>query len=88
MGRRQAGDLGDQGAPIRLIGPFQSEILAPVQEYVGGRLDAEQVTESMELLGILLVEEEGLQVQPVEQDQAPEAVGPLDGLRVSAEPVR
>ena len=86
--RRQAGQLGDQDAPVRLVAPLQSEILAPVQQHVGRGVGAQDVAEPVELDGILLVEEQGLHVELVEQDQPALAVGPVDRLGVPAESLR
>ena len=86
--RRQGGDLGDQRTAVRLVGPFQAEILAPVQEHVGGGLHAQQVAEPVELAGILLIEEQGLHVELFEQDQPANAVGPLDRIGVPPESFR
>ena len=85
--RRQTGDLGDQDAPVGVVGPLQSEILAPVQQQIGGCIAAEQVAQPAKLRGMLFVKEDRLQVQPVEQHQPAQAVGPLDRLGISPEPL-
>ena len=85
--RRQAGDLGDQDAPVRLVRPLQAEILAPVQQQIGSRIAPEQVAQPAKLGGMLFIKEDRLQVQPVEQHQAAQTVGPLDRLGISPEPL-
>ncbi len=87
LGRRQAGDLGDQDTPVGVVGVLQSEILAPVEQDVGGGVSAEEITEPAKLGGMLFVEEKRLQVETVEQYQAAEAVGAFDRLGVPPEPL-
>ena len=87
LGRCQAGDLGDQDAPVGVVGTLQSEILAPVEQDVGGSISAEKIAQPAKFGGVLLVKEDRLEVQTVEQDQPAQAVGPFDRLGVSPEPV-
>ena len=82
------GKLGDQDAPIGLVAPLQSEVLAPVQQQIGRGVGAQDVAQAVELDGILLVEDQRLHVELVQQDQSPLAIGPVDRLGVPAESLR
>ena len=73
--------------PVGIVGPLQSEILAPVEQHIGGRIGPEEIAQPAKLAGMLLVKEDRLQVQPVEKHQPLQAVGPLDVLGGSTEAV-
>ena len=62
----EAGDLGDECATVRFVGALQSEILAPVEKKIGGRVAAEDVAQPAKFRGMLLIKKDGLDVQPVE----------------------
>ncbi len=57
-----------------------------MQQQIGGRVGAQHVAQSTEVRGVLLVEEDRLQIQPVKQDETVQAVGPFDCACVSPEP--
>ena len=87
LGGRQTGDLGDQDAPVGVVGTLQSEILTPVEQDIGGRISPEEIAQPAKFRGMLFVKEDRLQVQTVEQYQAAQAVGSFDRLGVPPEPV-
>ena len=78
LGRPEPSDLGDQDAPVGVVGPLQPEVLAPVEQQVGRRVVGQAVAESPEVLGVLLVQVNRFEVEPVQQGEPAEAVGPLD----------
>ena len=66
---------------------FSPKYSRQCEQQVGGRVAAEQVAQPAKLVGVLLVEEDRLEVQPVQQHEPAEAVGLLDRLGVSPEPI-
>ena len=71
-------DLGDEDRPIGVVGPLQAEIFAPMDQQVGRGVVGQGGAEPTEVLGVLLIEEDRLQVELVQQRQPPQAVGLLD----------
>ena len=74
----QATDFGNEDGAIRIVGPFQAEIFAPVEQKVGRSLVGQGGAEAAEVLGVLLVEEDCLKVQLIQQGEPAKAVVGLD----------
>ena len=59
-----------------------------MQQDVGGRIIVEEVAEAAELLGMLLVKVDRLEIEPIQEPEPPQPVGPLDGDRRLAVPLQ
>jgi len=77
----EPGDLGHEDRAVGVVGVLEPEIFPPVEQEVGRGVVGEAGGEGSELVGVLLEEEDRLQVETVEEGEPPEPVRGLDGHR-------
>ena len=82
-GDRASGPVTDRRSrrsrcPGPVVRALQTEILAPVEQDVGSRIAAQEIAQAAKFGRMLFVEENRFQIEPVEQDEPAQAVGPVD----------
>jgi hypothetical protein len=87
LDRTEPLQLGHQDCPVRVIGALEPEVLAPVEQDIGRRIVVQDLPQAVELLGMLLIKVDCLEVEPIQQLESGQAVGPIDRHRRLAKPL-